>query len=46
MSKSFLCYIATFLAVLELIRRHRVAYEQPELFDDIRILPIAARTES
>jgi len=38
--------IATFLAVLELIRRHRVAYEQPELFDDIRILPIAARTES
>lgn len=38
--------IATFLAVLELIRRHRVAYEQPELFDDIRIFPIPIRTES
>jgi len=38
--------IATFLAVLELIRRHRVAYEQPELFDDIRIFPIPVHTES
>lgn len=40
--------IASFLAVLELIRRHRVTYEQPELFDDIRIVPIptAAATES
>ncbi|MBV9270633.1 MAG: segregation/condensation protein A [Candidatus Eremiobacteraeota bacterium] len=38
--------IATFLAVLELIRRHRVAYEQPELFDDIRIFRIPAHTES
>lgn len=33
--------IVTFLAILELIRRHRVGYEQPELFDDIRIFPIA-----
>lgn len=29
--------IVTFLAVLELIRRQRVEFEQPELFDDIRI---------
>jgi chromatin segregation and condensation protein Rec8/ScpA/Scc1 (kleisin family) len=34
--------IVTFLAVLELIRRHRVTFEQPEPFDDIRILPITA----
>jgi segregation and condensation protein A len=34
--------IVTFLAILELIRRHRVSYEQPEAFDDIRILPITA----
>jgi segregation and condensation protein A len=34
--------IVTFLAVLELIRRHRVTYEQPEPFDDIRIMPITA----
>jgi segregation and condensation protein A len=34
--------IVTFLAILELIRRHRIAYEQPELFDDIRLLPITA----
>jgi segregation and condensation protein A len=34
--------IVTFLAVLELIRRHRIAFEQPELFDDIRLLPISA----
>jgi segregation and condensation protein A len=30
--------IVTFLAVLELIRRQRVECEQPELFDDIRIV--------
>jgi segregation and condensation protein A len=29
--------IATFLAVLELVRRHRLAVEQPEAFDDIRL---------
>lgn len=29
--------IITFLAVLELIRRRRVAFDQPELFDDIRL---------
>ena len=34
--------IVTFLAMLELIRRHRVAFEQPELFDDIRIFPVGA----
>jgi chromatin segregation and condensation protein Rec8/ScpA/Scc1 (kleisin family) len=32
--------IVTFLAILELIRRRRVDFEQPELFDDIRIFPI------
>lgn len=32
--------IVTFLALLELVRRHRVEVEQPELFDDIAILPI------
>jgi segregation and condensation protein A len=32
--------IITFLAVLELIRRHRVEFEQPDLDDDIRILPV------
>jgi segregation and condensation protein A len=37
--------IVTFLAVLELIRRHRVDFEQPELFDDIRIFPIAQTRE-
>jgi segregation and condensation protein A len=36
--------IVTFLAVLELIRRHRVGYEQPELFDDIRIFPATPTT--
>lgn len=36
--------IITFLAVLELIRRHRVAYEQPELFDDIRLLRIGPQS--
>jgi segregation and condensation protein A len=30
--------IVTFLAVLELIRRRRIAFEQPEPFDDIRLL--------
>jgi segregation and condensation protein A len=29
--------IVTFLAILELIRRHRVRFEQPEAFDDIRL---------
>jgi segregation and condensation protein A len=29
--------IVTFLAVLELIRRHRVSFEQPAPFDDIRL---------
>ena len=29
--------IVTFLAILELIRRRRIAFEQPELFDDIRL---------
>jgi len=37
--------IVTFLAILELIRRHRIGYDQPELFDDIRIFPISATTE-
>ncbi len=29
--------IITFLAILELVRRHRIAFEQPEAFDDIRL---------
>jgi len=33
--------IITFLAILELIRRNRVTFEQPELFDYIRLYPIA-----
>ncbi len=32
--------IVTFLAVLELVRRHRVTYRQPAAFDDIRLLPV------
>ncbi len=31
--------IVTFLAILELIRRHRLSFEQPEAFDDIRLFP-------
>ncbi|HEY5258747.1 MAG TPA: segregation/condensation protein A [Candidatus Baltobacteraceae bacterium] len=38
--------IITFLAILELIRRHRVGFEQPELLEDIRLFPIAHRQES
>lgn len=37
--------IVTFLAILELIRRHRVAYEQPELFDDIRLMTVPKSIE-
>jgi segregation and condensation protein A len=33
--------IVTFLAILELVRRHRVAYQQPEAFDDIRLVRVA-----
>jgi segregation and condensation protein A len=29
--------VVTFLAILELIRRRRIAFEQPEAFDDIRL---------
>ncbi|HLX26816.1 MAG TPA: segregation/condensation protein A [Candidatus Cybelea sp.] len=29
--------VVTFLAILELVRRHRVGFEQPEAFDDIRL---------
>jgi segregation and condensation protein A len=32
--------IVTFLAILELIRRHRLAFEQPDAFDDIRLFPV------
>jgi segregation and condensation protein A len=38
--------IVTFLAVLELIRRHRIGFEQPELFDDIRLLPAPGPTRA
>lgn len=37
--------IITFLAILELIRRRRVEYEQPELFDDIRLFPATHATQ-
>jgi chromatin segregation and condensation protein Rec8/ScpA/Scc1 (kleisin family) len=30
----------TFLAILELIRRRRVGFEQPEAFDDIRLFAV------
>lgn len=33
--------IVTFLAILELVRRHRVTYQQPAAFDDIRLRPVA-----
>ncbi len=29
--------VVTFLAILELVRRRRLAFEQPEAFDDIRL---------
>jgi segregation and condensation protein A len=32
--------IVTFLAILELVRRRRVGFEQPEAFDDIRLFAI------
>jgi segregation and condensation protein A len=34
--------VVTFLAILELIRRHRVAFEQTEAFDDIRLFAMVA----
>jgi segregation and condensation protein A len=33
--------VVTFLAILELVRRRRLAFEQPEAFDDIRLFPIS-----
>jgi len=32
--------IITFLAILELVRRRRIEFEQPDLDDDIRLLPV------
>ncbi len=32
--------IVTFLAILELVRRHRVAFEQADINDDIRLFPV------
>jgi segregation and condensation protein A len=34
--------IVTFLAILELIRRRRIRFEQPEAFDDIRLWAMSA----
>jgi len=34
--------IVTFLAILELIRRHRIDFEQPAAFDDIRLFAMRA----
>jgi segregation and condensation protein A len=33
--------IVTFLAILELVRRHRVAFEQEDIDDDIRLFPVS-----
>ena len=33
--------IVTFLAVLELVRRHRISVDQPTPDDDIRVLPVS-----
>jgi segregation and condensation protein A len=33
--------IVTFLAILELVRRHRVAFEQEDINDDIRLFPVS-----
>jgi segregation and condensation protein A len=33
--------IVTFLAILELVRRHRIEYEQADIDDDIRLLPVS-----
>ena len=38
--------IITFLAVLELIRHRRIDFEQPELFDDIRIFAVVHQREA
>jgi segregation and condensation protein A len=35
--------IVTFLAILELVRRHRVTFEQTDPDEDIRLLPVAAQ---
>lgn len=32
--------VVTFLAILELVRRRRIGFEQPEAFDDIRLFPM------
>ena len=36
--------VVTFLAVLELVRRRRLSFDQPEAFDDIRLFPISKGT--
>jgi segregation and condensation protein A len=33
--------IVTFLAILELVRRHRIEFEQADIEDDIRLFPIS-----
>jgi segregation and condensation protein A len=33
--------VITFLAILELVRRRRLGFDQPEAFDDIRLFPIS-----
>lgn len=38
--------IVTFLAILELIRRHRIDFDQPDLFDDIRLFAIVRQPEA
>jgi segregation and condensation protein A len=37
--------IVTFLAILELVRRHRVSFDQPTIDDDIRVFPIPPAAE-
>ena len=36
--------IVTFLAILELVRRNRIAFDQPDVFDDIRLFAPPATT--
>ncbi len=37
--------IVTFLAILELVRRNRISFDQPDLHDDIRLFPNPPATE-
>ncbi|HKU80967.1 MAG TPA: segregation/condensation protein A [Candidatus Tumulicola sp.] len=38
--------IVTFLAILELVRRRRLRFEQPDLFDDIRLFAVTGEARA